>query len=84
MLTAWFQVDSFWMERGEMTDVELIDGVVKHIRKASGSRPDFKLANWCRSRSCLHAACDKKFEAWIASVAHMVEVEKGSERVCVL
>ena len=40
LLTAWLQVDRFLMEKEKMTDVELLDGAVEHIRKASGGRPD--------------------------------------------
>ena len=66
-----------------------LDGAVEHIRKTSCGRQD--LVNWPnqwqslrKNRSCLNAACDPNFGAWIASVARMMEVEKGSGRVCVL
>ena len=44
LLTAWIQVDQFAMEKEEITEVELLDGAVEHVRKASGTRAD--LANW--------------------------------------
>ena len=40
LLTAWIQVDRFSMEKEEITDVELLDGAVEQVRKASGTRAD--------------------------------------------
>ena len=82
LLTAWLQVDRFSMEKEEITDVELFDGAVVHIRKAGSTHQD--LANWPTHGSEIDSACISKFRAWIASVAPMLEVEKGPKRVCVL
>ena len=82
LLTALIQVDRFSMEKEEITHVELLDGAVEHVRKASGTCPD--LANWPTHGAEIDRACRiqhaiQKFRAWIASVARMVEVEKGPE-----
>ena len=55
LLTAWIQVDRFAMEKEEITDVELLDGAVEHVRKARGTRQD--LANWSTHGAEIDRAC---------------------------
>ena len=69
------------MEKEDMTDVELL----VDIQNSSCGRQD--LANWPNhgAEIDLHAACDSKFGAWIASGSgQRLEIENGPERVCVL
>ena len=62
---AMLQVDSFLIEKEEMTDVELL---VEHIRTASSGCPD--LANWPNHTADIDVpACSMRFKfgAWIVS-----------------
>ena len=52
MLTARLQVESFLMEKEEMTDVEVL---VEHVRKAISGCPD--LANWHNNSAEIDRVC---------------------------